>query len=56
MAQQESAGQTERKERYIQTLETKVCHLGIIQRCCPDLEMWDQERQGIGRIELGKGC
>ncbi len=56
MAQQGPAWQTEGKERCIQAMETRVCHLGRIQGCCLDWQMWDQERQGAGRTELGKEC
>jgi len=56
MAQQGPAGQTGGKERHIQTLETRVCHLGRIQGCHLDLQTWDQESQGAGRTELGEGC
>jgi len=56
MAQQGPAGHTEGKERCLQALETRVCHLGRTEGCCPGLQMWNQESQGSGRTELGEGC
>ena len=37
MAMQLSAGQTEGAEEIVVAVETRVCHLGRIQGCCPDL-------------------
>ena len=56
MAQQGLSGQAEGKERDIQALETRASHLGRIQGCHPDLQMWDQKNHGIGRTELGERC
>jgi len=56
MARKRPAGHTEGEERCVQALETRACHLGRVQGCCPDLQTQDQESQGAGKTELGKEC
>ena len=55
MAQQGPDEHTEGKEKCVQALETRVCHLGRIKGCCLDLQMWNQESQGAGKTEVGEG-
>jgi len=50
------AGQTEGKETNAKAVEARTCGLGRIQRCCQDVQRWDQKSQGMAGTALGEGC
>lgn len=54
MAQQGPARQTESKERCIQALETRTCHLGRIQGCHPDLQRWIRKAKAQAGLNLSR--
>lgn len=54
MAQQGPARQTEGKERCIQALETRTCHLGRIQGCRPDLQRWIRKAKAQAGLNLSR--
>lgn len=56
MSEEGPAVQTEGQEVRVQTSETRICGLGRIQRCCLDMQGWNQERQGTGETVLGEEC
>jgi len=44
------------KKGMYRQLGAGMCIPGIIQRCSPDMQRWDQESQGADGTELGNGC